>query len=42
MVAESRLHVPMTPARPGDTPDFSYLKLSPAGTAARPDAGARR
>ena len=42
MVAQSRLHVPKTPARPGDAPDFSYLKLSPAGKIARPDvAGAR-
>ena len=40
MVAQSRLHVPKTPARPGDAPDFSYLKLSPAGKIARPDATA--
>ena len=40
MVAQSRLHVPKTPARPGDAPDFSYLKLSPAGKVARPDAAA--
>src|SRR5688572_27514905 len=40
MVAKSRLHVPKTPARPGDAPDFSYLKLSPASKIARPDAGA--
>ncbi len=40
MVAQSRLHVPKTPARPGDAPDFSYLKLMPAGKAARPDAAA--
>jgi 2-oxoisovalerate dehydrogenase E1 component alpha subunit len=39
MVKKSRLHVPKTPARPGDAPDFSYLKLSPAGEIARPDAG---
>jgi 2-oxoisovalerate dehydrogenase E1 component alpha subunit len=39
MAVESRLHVPRTPARPGDAPDFSYLKLSAAGTVARPDAG---
>ena len=39
MAVESRLHVPKTPARPGDAPDFSYLKLSPAGKIARPDAG---
>src|SRR5687767_6184782 len=40
MAVESRLHVPKTPARPGDAPDFSYLKLSPAGKVARPDIGA--
>ncbi len=39
MVKKSRLHVPKTPARPGDAPDFGYLKLSPAGKVARPDAG---
>ena len=40
MVTPSRLHVPKTPARPGEAPDFSYLKLSPAGQTARPDAAA--
>ncbi len=40
MVAQSRLHVPKTPARPGDAPDFSYLRLSPAGKIARPDVTA--
>ena len=30
------LHVPEPPARPGDKPDFSYLKLAPAGAVARP------
>jgi len=40
MVSQSRLHVPKTPARPGDPPDFSYLKLSPAGKTPRPDATA--
>jgi 2-oxoisovalerate dehydrogenase E1 component alpha subunit len=40
MAAQSRLHVPKTPARPGDAPDFSYLRLSPAGEIARPDAAA--
>ena len=40
MVAKPRLHVPQAPARPGDTPDFSYLKLSPPGETARPDPGA--
>ena len=32
-----RLHVPHPPARPGERADFSYLKLSPAGSVARPD-----
>ena len=27
----SKLHVPAVPARPGEQPDFSYVKLSPAG-----------
>ncbi|MGQ0430706.1 MAG: thiamine pyrophosphate-dependent enzyme, partial [Gammaproteobacteria bacterium] len=40
MVSQSRLHVPRTPARPGDKPDFSYLKLAPAGKTARPDSRA--
>lgn len=26
-----RLHVPAVPARPGESPDFSYVRLSPAG-----------
>jgi len=40
MVSQSRLHVPKVPARPGDKPDFSYLKLSPAGKTPRPDVTA--
>ncbi len=36
----SRLHVPHPPARPGDRPDFGYLKLSPAGSAPRPETTA--
>lgn len=32
----SRLHVPRPPARPGDTPDFSYLRIPPVGSAERP------
>lgn len=36
----SRLHVPRPPARPGETPDFSYLSISPAGAVERPDANA--
>ena len=30
------LQVPEPPARPGDKPDFSYLKLAPAGSVDRP------
>jgi 2-oxoisovalerate dehydrogenase E1 component alpha subunit len=37
----SRLHLPHTPARPGEAPDFSYMQLSPAGAVARPDVNAR-
>ena len=36
----SRLHLPHAPARPGEAPDFSYVRLSPAGAIARPDVGA--
>ncbi len=32
----SRLHVPSVPARPGDRPDFSYVRLSAAGEVPRP------
>ena len=31
------LHVPEPAFRPGDTPDFSTLKVPPAGEAPRPD-----
>ena len=31
-----RLHVPAVPARPGEAPDFSYVRLSPAGAVPRP------
>ncbi|MSQ92397.1 MAG: 3-methyl-2-oxobutanoate dehydrogenase (2-methylpropanoyl-transferring) subunit alpha, partial [Gammaproteobacteria bacterium] len=41
MVTKSRLHVPKTPARPGDAPDFSYLELSPAGAVKRPETSSR-
>jgi len=34
------LHVPEPPFRPGDTPDFSSLKIPAAGTAPRPDIAA--
>ncbi len=37
----SRLHVPRTPARPGQVPDFSYVELSPAGAVARPEVTAK-
>jgi 2-oxoisovalerate dehydrogenase E1 component alpha subunit len=30
-------HVPAPNTRPGDTPDFSYVKVPPAGAAPRPD-----
>jgi 2-oxoisovalerate dehydrogenase E1 component alpha subunit len=40
MAGVSRLHVPHPPARPGQTPDFSYLQISPAGALGRPDATA--
>jgi 2-oxoisovalerate dehydrogenase E1 component alpha subunit len=41
MPTKSRLHVPRTPARPGEAPDFSYLELSPAGAVKRPETSAR-
>ena len=34
------LHVPEPPFRPGDTPDFSSLKIPAAGAAPRPDSSA--
>src|SRR5689334_16358399 len=34
------LHVPEPPFRPGDAPDFSSLKIPPAGQAPRPDTSA--
>ena len=40
MPTRSRLHVPAPPARPGQPPDFSYLRLSPAGAIPRPDTTA--
>ncbi len=39
MPRRSRLHVPRAPARPGEAPDFSYVRLSAAGAVARPDVG---
>ena len=41
MSRPSRLHIPHPSARPGEAPDFSYLRLSAAGTVARPDPSAR-
>ncbi len=41
MIEKSRLQIPRPSARPGDEPDFSYLDLSPAGAADKPDIGAR-
>lgn len=35
------LHIPRPSARPGDTPDFSYLNLSAAGEVERPPTNAR-
>jgi 2-oxoisovalerate dehydrogenase E1 component alpha subunit len=40
MTPRSRLHIPYPPARPGDQPDFSYVKISPAGAVARPETKA--
>ena len=34
------LHVPEPPARPGETPDFSFIQVPAAGTAPRPDTSA--
>ena len=41
MATKSRLHIPHPSARPGDTPDFSYLNLSPAGAVEKPPVDAR-
>ena len=41
MTKKSRLHIPRPTARPGDTPDFSYLSLSPAGSVEKPPISAR-
>src|SRR5579871_5422312 len=40
MTPRSRLHVPLPAARPGDKPDFSYVKISPAGAVERPEVKA--
>src|ERR1700684_474737 len=41
MTKKSRLHLPRVPARPGETPDFSYVQISPAGAVARPEVNTR-
>ena len=41
MTTKSRLHIPHPSARPGDTPDFSYLNLSPAGSIDKPAVDSR-
>ena len=41
MTKKSRLHLPRVPARPGETPDFSYVQLAPAGAVPRPEVNAR-
>jgi len=40
MPRASRLHVPRPPARPGEAPDFGYVRLSAAGAVPRPDVAA--
>ena len=37
---ELRLHVPEPRFRPGDAPDFSWIEVPPAGSAAKPDISA--
>ena len=36
---DQRLHVPEPPARPGQAPDFSWVKVPAAGSVTRPDVG---
>jgi len=38
MAPKSHLHIPQPSARPGDKPDFSYLRLSDAGAVKRPES----
>lgn len=38
---KSRLHIPHASARPGETPDFSYLAVSAAGAVERPATDSR-
>jgi len=37
----SRFHIPMSPARPGDKPDFSFLEVPPAGKLKKPAVDAK-
>ncbi|MEQ8857414.1 MAG: thiamine pyrophosphate-dependent enzyme [Pseudomonadales bacterium] len=41
MSRKPTLHVPQTPARPGEEPDFSYVHLSDAGEVERPEINTR-
>jgi 2-oxoisovalerate dehydrogenase E1 component alpha subunit len=41
MTKNPKLHIPQPAARPGDTPDFSYLNLSDAGAVKRPPTDAK-
>ncbi len=41
MSRKPKLHVPPTPARPGEEPDFSHVRLSPAGAVERPEITSR-
>lgn len=36
MASQSTFHMPLVPARPGEAPDFSYVRLSAAGAVPRP------
>ena len=36
MTENPKLHSPQPTARPGETPDFSYIELSEAGAGERP------
>ena len=39
-MTKSRLYVPKSHARPGEAPDFRYVRLSPAGAVDRPEPAA--
>lgn len=43
MATTSSFHMPLVPARPGEAPDFTYVRLSPAGAVRKPpvDVAAR-